>query len=231
MIVTERFVFLHLHKSGGSFVIDAVLRHLEGAREVGYHLPGTLIPDDARGRPVLGLVRNPWSYYVSWYAFQRQRPRPNLLFRVLSNEGQLDFAATIHNMLDLGRDDGRLDQLVAGLPADYGRRGLNLPGFALAPIRGSGLGFYSFLYRHLYGGVTADLNVGRMEGLPQELLRLFELAGQPVSDELRQHLLTAPPKNPTPHAPYADYYDQALRERVAAQDAMVIERHAYRFDG
>ena len=60
-----------------------------------------MIPTAYAHLPVLGFVRNPWSYYVSWYAFQAGRPRPNPLYRVLSNEGQLDFAATISNMLDL----------------------------------------------------------------------------------------------------------------------------------
>lgn len=230
MLVTDRFVFLHLHKSGGSFVIDCVRRYMQEAREIGYHLPGTLIPPAMRDRPVLGLVRNPWSYYVSWYAFQRRRPRPNQLFRMLSNEGRLDFPATIHNMLNLGQNDELLDRLVARLPGDYGGRGLNLPGFALASIRGSGLGFYSFLYDHMYARVTAGLHIGCMEDLPQGLLRLFDVVGQPVSDELRRYVLTAPPINTSRHGPYAAYFDKALRDRIAVRDRGIIERYAYRFD-
>jgi len=85
MIVTDRFVFLHLHKSGGSFVNECLRRHWPGVREIGYHLPRSLVPAAFAQLPVIGLVRNPWSYYVSWYSFQQQRSQPNALFQILSD--------------------------------------------------------------------------------------------------------------------------------------------------
>ena len=48
MIVAPRFVFLHLHKSGGTFVNDCLLRFVPGARSAGYHLPHTMIPPESR---------------------------------------------------------------------------------------------------------------------------------------------------------------------------------------
>jgi len=47
MIVTDRFVFLHLHKSGGTFVNECLLRFLPDARQVGYHLPRSMTPPAA----------------------------------------------------------------------------------------------------------------------------------------------------------------------------------------
>ena len=111
MIATEHFVFLHLHKSGGTFVNEGLLRFVPEARQIGYHLPRKLIPPPLAHLPVLGLVRNPWSYYVSWFAFQSARPQPNPLFRVLSDNGRLDFEGTLRNMLDLGAGGARLDAL------------------------------------------------------------------------------------------------------------------------
>src|SRR5262245_57205969 len=137
MIATERFVFLHLHKSGGTFVNECLLRFVPGARQLGYHLPRARIPTDLAHLPILGLVRNPWSYYVSWYAFQVARAQPNPLFRVLSRGRTLDFAATIRNMLELGRNAALLADTVRALPAAYANRGLNLPGPELARIEGS----------------------------------------------------------------------------------------------
>lgn len=229
MIATGRFVFLHLHKSGGSFANDCIRRHLPEAREIGYHLPRRLIPVELAALPVLGLVRNPFSYYVSWFSFQQQRPQPNALFRVLSDHGRLDFNGTLHNMLDLGRTDALLDQLIEALPQQYGLGGLNLPGFALETIRGSGLGFYSFLYRYLYDGGAQALHIGRMEDLPHSLIDLLTAAGQPVSAALRDYALAAPPRNPSRHAAFATYYDPALRDRVADQDGELLARHGYQF--
>lgn len=229
MIVTDRFVFLHLHKSGGSFVNECLRLHVPGARPIGYHLPASLIPEGARHLPVIGLVRNPWSYYVSWYSYQHQRPQPNALFRILSDDGRLDFSGTINRMLDLGRDDALLSRLVGALPREYGSQGLNLPGFALARIRGSDLGFYSFLYGYMHGDCPSPPLIGRMELLPGALLDLFDATGQAASPALREHLLRAPPVNSSRHAAYATYYDQALRDRVASRDALVIGRHGYAF--
>jgi hypothetical protein len=230
MMVTDRFVFLHLHKSGGSFVNECLQRHVPGAREIGYHLPRRLIPEAFAQLPVIGLVRNPWSYYVSWYSFQQQRPQPNALFRILSDGGRLDFNGTVHNMLDLCENDAVLSQLVDILPRQYGSQGLNLPGFSLAPIRGSGLGFYSYLYEYMYAGTTSTLLVGPMEELPGKLLDLFDGTGQPVSDAMRKYLRSAPPKNRSQHSPYGGYYDRALRDRVAARDAPVIGQYGYSFE-
>jgi len=225
MIVTDRFVFLHLHKSGGRFIAEGLRRHVPGARAIGYHLPARFIPPEAGGLPVLGLVRNPWSYYLSWFSFQRARPRPNALFRLASDDGRLDFNRTVHRLLDLGRDDELLGRTVAALPDRYGGEGLNLPGFALAGIRGTGLGFYAWLYGYLHAG--AGVRVARLEHLADEAGALFEAAGAPPA--FLDYLRTAPPLNRSDHGATASYYDAALRDRVAAADAAVIDAHGYSF--
>lgn len=229
MIVTDRFVFLHLHKSGGTFINECLMRCLPDARQVGYHLPRGMIPPEAAQLPILGTVRNPWSYYVSWYSFQQAQTRPNFLFRILSDEGRLDFGATVRNMLDLGAGSIRLDLILRALPGGYGNSGLNLPNFALAPIRNSRLGFYTFLYRHLYGGSGAPVHIGRMEELRDEFPRLLELVGQPLGPPLQAYMASAAPRNTSRHDGYARYYSDSLRDLVAERDAEVIERHEYRF--
>jgi hypothetical protein len=229
MIVTPRFVFLHLHKSGGTFVNAGLMQHVADARQIGYHLPRSMIPTQYSALPLLGLVRNPWSYYVSWYSFQRSRPRPNALFQTLSNGGTLEFAATIRNMLNLDRDPALLDRVTRALPAAYLNQGLNLPNSALAPIRGSGLGFYSFLYRYLYGPDVAAVKLARMEQLRIEMPQLLESAGEPVTAGLRDYISTAPALNTSEHAPHRQLYDAELAQLVAERDRLVIERHGYSF--
>jgi hypothetical protein len=231
MIVTPRFVFLHLHKSGGTFVNECLLRFVPGARAAGYHLPHTLIPPEAADRPILGLVRNPWSYYVSWFAFQSAMPQPNALFRVLSDEGRLDFAHTISNMVGLSRDAERLARAVAALPTQYTGRGLNLPGPVLARLGTSPrpIGFYSFLFDYLFDAQADRRLFGRMESLRDDLPNLLESVGEPVSAGLRTHLIEGPPTNTSVHGDYRDYYGDEVRDLVADHDAPVIERFGYRF--
>ena len=229
MIVTPRFVFLHLHKSGGTFVNTGLVHFVAGARQVGYHLPRCMIPEQFASLPLLGLVRNPWSYYVSWYSFQRSRPQPNALFQTLSNDGALDFKATVRNMLSLDRDQGLLDRVLAALPATYTNQGLNLPGFALAPIRGSGLGFYSFLYRYLYGPDVTTVRLARMEHLRSEVPLLLESVGEPMTADLSNYIDAAPALNTSEHEPYRQLYDAELAQLVAERDGLVVNRHGYAF--
>jgi hypothetical protein len=228
MIATDHFVFLHLHKSGGTFVNEGLLRFVPGARQIGYHLPRSLIPPPLAHLPVLGLVRNPWSYYVSWYAFQSRRPQPNALFQVLSDGGRLGFEPTIRNMLDLGTTGSHLDALVAALPKAYTHRGLNLPAFVVERIRGTGLGFYSFLYKYLYDG-PGLLHMGRMERLAEDVLAMMIATGQPIPRAFRSYLFDAPPSNTSEHGRYTEYYSRELRDLVAERDASIIERYGYRF--
>lgn len=228
MIATRRFVFLHLHKSGGTFVNQWLLRFFEGARQIGYHLPRRLVPAELAELEMLGLVRNPWSYYVSWYAFQSAMPQPNALFQTLSESGSLGFEGTIANMLNLGSGGAHLDAAIAALPPSFTGRGLNLPGPELAAIGGTGLGFYSFLERFMYGRDGA-VRIARMEELREAIPALVRASGETISEAADSHFASAPPLNRSQHRPYESYYDAALRDLVATRDAELIERHRYRF--
>jgi len=228
MIATDRFVFLHLHKSGGTFVNECLLQHVPGARRLGYHLPRSMIPPELAALPVLGTVRSPWSYYVSWHAFQSGMPRGNALYRVLSEEGRLGFEGTIRNMLELGTTGPKLDALLEALPATREGRGLNLTRDAVEPIRGSGLGFYSYLYQYMYGG-EGTLHVGRLECLRDDMERLFAAVGQPVTPQMRAFLQASPALNASAHGPFAGYYSRELGALVAERDAPVLDRHGYGF--
>jgi hypothetical protein len=228
MIVTDRFVFLHLHKSGGTFVNECLVRFVSSARRLGYHLPRSLVPPQFSQLPALGLVRSPWSYYVSWYTFQAQKKQPNALFAILSDGGTLDFARTLRNMLDLGYPGSKLDAVMAALPPTYTGRGLNLPAPALERIRASNLGFYSFLYQYMYDG-SGLLHVGRLEHLRVDLMQLFSSVGQPVSAAMHGYINTARKRNVSEHADYPAYYDDELKALVAERDALIIGRHGYRF--
>lgn len=229
MVVTSRFTFLHLHKSGGTFVNECLMKFVKDARQIGYHLPRSMVPQEFAHLPVLGLVRNPWSYYLSWYSFQLERPHPNFLFRILSDEGQLDFEATVRNMLHLGAGSVRLEMLLRSLPSAYSNQGLNLPNFALAPIRDTRLGFYTYLYRYLYNGGAKPAIVGRMEEMREELVPMLEQVAHSPSDEMRAFIAEELPRNTSQHGNYTQYYSDDLRKLVAKRDEEIIARHGYRF--
>lgn len=231
MIVTEKFVYVHLHKSGGTFVNECLMRFCPGARMLGYHLPRCMIPSEFAHLPVLGFVRNPWSYYVSWFAFQSQMAQPNALFRIASENRSLDFSDTLRNLLDLGSGSDKLDTLMQHLPKAYGNQGLNLPGFALAPIRNSGRGLYSYLFDYMYGGERAQTTIGRVDNLRTDLLNFLESIEGALTPQLREFIEQATPRNSSHHDAFHDYYTNETAALVSERDRLVVERFGYRLQG
>lgn len=229
MIVTDRFVFLHLHKSGGSFVNRFLMECVPGSQPIGYHLPREYIPSEARQLPILGTVRNPWDYYVSWYSFQAAMSAPNALFLIASEDRRLAFNGTIRNMMRLGEDTSLLSAWVDRLPSELPHRGINLSKACVAPLANSGMGFYTFLYRRMYGD-RSNTTLLDMATLREGLRDYLPRAGIPLSSSMRIWLVDKPAVNTSAHARYTDLYDEGLRALVASKDADIIHRHGYRFE-
>lgn len=229
MIVTPHFVFIHMHKSGGTFVNELLARFYPEAREIGYHLPLRVLPAPFRHLPVLGFVRNPFSYYVSWYSFQKGKAEPNALFRRVSNNGELSFGDTLRNLMALATDDALLDAVLAEQPEDFQGHGMNLPRRYLEAIRGTGVGFYSFLFSHMFGAPAKPL-IGRNEFLREDLRTFLNHIKAPMSPDMEHYLDTAERRNVSEHDDYRLYYDDALRALVEERDAAVLQRFGYRFD-
>lgn len=226
MIVTDRLVFLHLHKSGGTFVNALLLRCVPSARPIGYHYPYRELPDEYRALPVVGTVRNPWAYYVSWFHFQVSQPNPNILFQLCSNEGRLGFSETIANLVGLSNDEERLDLLEKDLPETYAKRGLNLTKSSVAELRERGIGFYSFLFERLYAG-SDQPRILRMERLREELREALSALGELPNSCAEEFLAEAPRFNVTPHEEPSRYYDDGLASLVAERDGEIIDRYGY----
>ena len=109
MYVSDRFLFLHLHKSGGTFINRAIQQHLP-CKRLGYHLPYKHRPDGYDHLPVLGVVRNPYVFYVSFYHFQALSRKPNYVLRVFSDDGSHGFSKTVWNMCQMKNE--HLDRLI-----------------------------------------------------------------------------------------------------------------------
>ncbi len=79
MILTQRFVFIHQPKTGGTFVTRVLYRLLGDPldptdpsapiAEINKHGTCREIPASHRGIPILAAVRNPFERYVSQYEF------------------------------------------------------------------------------------------------------------------------------------------------------------------
>ncbi|MEO5596412.1 MAG: hypothetical protein ABIQ97_04645 [Lysobacteraceae bacterium] len=231
MIVTPRFVFLHLHKSGGTFVNRFIEQFFTEATRVGYHLPIAQLPEQFRGLPVLGTVRNPWDYYVSWHAFQSQKPRRNVFYRVASENGKLGFNDTIRNLVMLSDQPHRLEEIRRELPDAFQAHGINLTKRCLDPLAGSGSGFYQFLYQRMFGVAPVNTTLLRMDRLRDTLPGFLRQLGVEPNAAMLDWIAQTPALNASTHAHYSTYYDADLAKLIARRDAEVIDRHGFRFEG
>jgi hypothetical protein len=231
MIVTDKFVFVHLPRSGGTFVSEVIRKFFPSAHEIGYHLPRELLPKEYSHLPVLGGVRNPWEFYVSWYHHVLPRDVASPLVSWVSEKGKRGFIGTTRNALNLGVNDERLDVLIEMLPdrVDYSRRNIpNITKEAMRRVRGTGVGYYTFRFNHLFGNAD-DVFVCRLETLKQDLVGFFEWIGA-ATDELREYVLSEDRKNISEHLHYSIYYTPELAELVSIRDRQLIERFGYVFE-
>jgi hypothetical protein len=78
MLITPDFVFIHMPKTGGTFITD-MLRQVYGdaAVETGRkHATCDEIPEADRGKPILSVMRSPFDRYVSQYHYGWWRTQP-----------------------------------------------------------------------------------------------------------------------------------------------------------
>ena len=236
MIITERFVFIHMHKTGGQSLNDIIERCIPQHRTVGYHFPRAEIPGEAARLPVVGLVRNPWDWYVSWYAFNRRPGINNPLFNVVSDGGSASLRTTLTNLVDLGSarplSVRHRDELIRLLPETLdGNKGVGLTRNDIRQLAGTGKGYYSWLFERMLGSEADEQTfIGRFENLQADFLDIMERLSVAETTSLKAELVQRERKNVSRHSHYSHYFDEALRELVADRDAGLIERFAYQFD-
>jgi hypothetical protein len=149
----------------------------------------------------------------------------------MSENGKLGFIGTTRNALNLSANDERLAVLIEMLPeqVDYRRRNIpNITKEAMRRVRGSGVGYYTFRFNHLFGNGD-DVFVCRQETLRQDLVGFFEGIGA-ATDELRDYVFGLDKKNIAEYLHYSTYYTPELAKLVSIRDRQLIERFGYAFD-
>lgn len=236
MIITERFVFIHMHKTGGQTLNDVISDCIRDHQVLGYHFPRRMVPQEFSNLPVVGLVRNPWSWYVSWYFFNRRPNIRNSLFTIVSEGGHADFETAVRNLINLGSDEEssrqQRDALIRILPDTLdGNRGVGLTKHDIRDLGESGLGYYSWLFDRMLG-IEPDVNtlIGRFENLQHDFLQIMRQLRVAETDALAWAMDYGKRKNTSRHSHYSHYYDHELQQLVASKERPLIERFDYRFE-
>jgi len=238
MIVADKFVYIHMHKTGGQTLSQILLSRIRGAQEVGYHYPISLLPVSLSALPIVGMVRNPWDWYVSWYAFNTRPEIVNPVFLILSDGYQSDFNQTVTNLITLGDDSERSKQyrraLADVLPDNLqGNIGVGLSKSCMTTLAESGKGYFTWLFNRMHGNLDrSSTHIGRFENLEADFLTLLQRCGleEEELESLRQGFTKTPPRNTSRHSHYSHYYNDNLRDLVATRDADIITRYGYTFE-
>ena len=236
MIVTNRFVFIHMHKTGGQSINQSLLNCVAGATEIGYHTPHSLLPQEFAQLPLVALVRNPWDWYVSWYAFNRESEygMNNPLFRIMSDGGGSDFKTTISNLVRLAEDNEQSQfyrwALISLLPETLEDNfGVGLCKDDIRDLALSPFGYFSWLFNRMIGNAkNKTVHIGRFENLQEDFIRLMHQLCVDESTQLQAELAQTE-INSSSHSHYSRYYDEELRDLVADKESKLIGQFGYEF--
>lgn len=102
MIIGKNFIFLHVPKTGGTWMIRAFAAAnipTQQFQQNSTHYPLGYLPKKHENLPAYLLVRNPWEWYVSHLEYVRQKIIPNLGWN-FSNKQYVLLFRTIRSCVD-----------------------------------------------------------------------------------------------------------------------------------
>lgn len=225
-----------MHKTGGQSLNHILQSTMPSFQQIGYHYPRHLLPDQFEKLPVIGMVRNPWDWYISWYAFNTRPNVGNPLFFIVSDGCQSDFKQTVMNLINLGSDDERSKNyrkaLITILPENLeGNQSVGLSKDCIRSLGESNEGYYSWQFKRMHGDLDdASTFIGRFENLECEFISLMEKCSVNQIDQIRQQLTHNKRLNTSSHSHYSQYYDDELRQLVTHKDRLFIDRYGYSFE-
>lgn len=217
MLITPWFSFLHMAKTGGSFVKEVLVEQYGDQVTVGYHDPWDRLPE--RDLPVLIFARNPWDWYVSWFHFLQDhyaRTAPEVrdadpIYRTGFGSGTHDFATAVRIACR-----GQIEVPIPLLQESIARHG----------------DFYTAAFMHMVGDGLDDprLTLGRTEQLREDLIAFVQRTDVPKIESLIAAIRETPANNRSARGDYRRYYDVELRDLVGGSSKWMIDRFGYTFD-
>jgi hypothetical protein len=242
MFISEKLIFVHLEKTGGSHISRLLSRFVPG------HVAPLLIKHQTWGRApfgklLVGSIRNPWDYYVSEWAygcsghgelFSNIRKHDRGSLGMYSNVNDpLNFREWIRYMFDrtkapIIRDlyhSHSVSRFAGLLTWRYCR--LALHNFLQAPAT-TEINSLRDLQRYdqennLLGAII------RNESLESDLISVLHMAGYPANQDTIKKINQARHKryNRSKRQPTSFYYDSESTALVAANEEFLIKKFGY----
>jgi tetratricopeptide (TPR) repeat protein len=226
-----------MHKTGGQSINHIIEQCLPSFRQIGYHYPYHLLPPECSGLPIVGMVRNPWDWYISWYAFNiRKTTSTNPLFFVVSDGYQANYKNTLKNLINLGADTPRnrnyRNVLTEKLPESLdGNQGVGLNKDCIRRFNNDDCGYYSWQFKRMHGDLDSKATyIGRFENLQDDFLSIMDQLSVEETEAIREKFKGSARLNESSHSHYSRYYDDELRDLIAQKEALLIDKYGYEFE-
>jgi len=236
MIVTKYFVYIHVSRTAGTFLNKLILENVPGARMLQYHGHLEDLPGRFSHLPVIGLVRNPWDWYVSMYFDYRRKQQ--YVYEIISEHDKLGFKETIARFLQLGDNSDLskrlLNRVIQTAPKDIDSETpprLGNPGLLAGHFSSmtENEGYYSWLCKIMFRSKTAHrVHIGRFENLREETFRLLSITGTPITKRITSYLGESSALNSSPRPDdYVGAYPPELEQLVADKEKYLVDMFDY----
>ncbi len=217
MLISDDFIFIHLQKCAGSFVDNLLEKMFTSAKFNGArHDSVRQIGKKNIGKPVFGTIRNPWDWWVSWYAATNGGRK----FRLTSNSFEEFWDTVFSTTQPLG--ELKMEQINELGIGPYTYR------FVMRYFRDPDAAFSD------WETVEKDprdfmhpVHLCRVEDLRNELVRFFKFIGIELTNDQSSILMNAPVDNPSTHDFTESYYNNRLRELVREKDRLIVDLYGY----
>jgi hypothetical protein len=235
MICSDKFTFIHLHKTAGQTLNDIIYNSLPSAKAIGYHYPVSKLPVQYKDVPIVGIIRNPWDWYLSWFTFNSVGGIKNPLFNIVSNGKQADFKTTITNLLNYPDDSAVSSRYRKShsllMPDDFNQeQGAGFTKVCVENMRSNSKGYYSLLVERMFGADYACQKIIFFERLVENFDKLMHELDVAEAAAMTSLLRSVKRRNSSSHSHYSHYYDDELRDLVRVKEAGLIKRYGYEFE-
>ncbi len=223
MIIAPDFVYIHLQKCGGSFVREYLTKHIPGAKYSGtVHDSVRDIPRQYRGKHILGTIRNPWDWYLSWYA-STQRSKSGLFWLLHKNGKQTTFTEFMATIFSL---KNKIHNIDFGLVSSFG------------------IGIYTYRYiqsychnpsrvlkqlqsQSLIDNTVSKIHFCRTENLRLDLMNFLITTPTGITESQKKELTTMDKVNTSKSQQHKNEYSEQLIQLVKVKDRYIVNRFGY----
>lgn len=212
MLLSQHFVFVHIPKTGGTWVREILQENAPASWQMQVRFPGhhpaSAIPAEYQTAPRLACVRNPWDWYVSLFHFWKTH-------HTTRTGG---FAPPPEHW---GAVERQWAKLIADSPTFEPFVRLVMEGSA--PWKGLGELLVKMI--DAPGPPFEFLRCERLRAELRDWLDKRGLLNRPLDVAIRD----SPKKMTSPHDHYVNYYTPQLRELVREREREIVERFEYEF--